>query len=428
MDITKLREQHKELVARARTIQLAADEGQRELNVEEARTFEDLIGQAEQLAERLVREETLAAHEQGTRTSFRTPTRPQPNGGHTVVEPQRFRSFGEQLMAIAQAAQPGARIDPRLVEQRAALGNNESVGTDGGFLVQQDFSSEVWRRVYSTGEVLRRCRRIPISTRANSMKIPAIAESSRATGSRYGGVQAYWMAEADTKTATKATFRYVELNLNKIAAVAYSTDELLDDAPALEAIISEALINEIQFLVEDAIINGDGTGKPLGILQSGAVVSQAQEGAQTATFTVANAAKMYGRLWAPSMTNAVWLMNQDVYQQVLQLSSSNTLAFIEPGRISDAPRGMLFGRPIVPTEYNSTLGTLGDVILADLSQYVIADKGGIQSASSIHVQFLTDQTAFRFVYRVDGQPLWNSVLTPYKGSNTVSPFVTLATH
>jgi HK97 family phage major capsid protein len=429
MDIAKLREQHKDLVARARTLQLTADDAQRELSIEEARDFEDLIGQAEQLAERMVREETLVAHEEGARTSFRQPTRPTPAGEtRTAGEPQRFRSFGEQLLAVARAAEPGSRIDPRLLEQRAATGLNESVGTDGGFLVQQDFASEVWRRVYQTGEVLRRCRRIPISARSNSLKIPAIAETSRATGSRYGGVQAYWLGEADTKTASRPAFRYIELNLNKVAGLAYATDELLDDAPALEAIISEALTNEIQFLVEDAIINGDGAGKPLGILNSGAVVTQAQAGGQTATFTVANAAAMYGRLWAPSMANAVWLMNQDVYQQILQLSAANTLAFIEPGRISDAPRGMLLGRPIVPTEYNSTLGTLGDVILADLTQYVIADKGGIQSASSIHVQFLTDQTAFRFVYRVDGQPLWNSVLTPYKGTSTTSPFVTLATH
>jgi HK97 family phage major capsid protein len=166
MDIAKLREQHKDLVARARTLQLTADDAQRELSIEEARDFEDLIGQAEQLAERMVREETLVAHEEGARTSFRQPTRPTPAGEtRTAGEPQRFRSFGEQLLAVARAAEPGSRIDPRLLEQRAATGLNESVGTDGGFLVQQDFASEVWRRVYQTGEVLRRCRRIPISAR-----------------------------------------------------------------------------------------------------------------------------------------------------------------------------------------------------------------------------------------------------------------------
>ena len=54
------------------------------------------------------------------------------------------------------------------------------------------------------------------------------------------------------------------------------------------------------------------------------------------------------------------------------------------------------------------------------------EKGGIESASSIHVQFLTDETTFRFVYRFDGGPMWSSTLTPFKGSNTQSPFVVLA--
>jgi hypothetical protein len=55
---------------------------------------------------------------------------------------------------------------------------------------------------------------------------------------------------------------------------------------------------------------------------------------------------------------------------------------------------------------------------------VMIDKD-IQAASSIHVQFLTDQVAFRFVYRVDGQPKMAAPLTPYHGTNDLSPFVTL---
>ena len=82
---------------------------------------------------------------------------------------------------------------------------------------------------------------------------------------------------------------------------------------------------------------------------------------------------------------------------------------------------------MIETEYNSTLGTVGDIILADFGEYQMIDKGGIQSASSIHVQFVTDETVFRFVYRVDGQPKWDLPLTPFQGTNSVSPFITLAT-
>ena len=73
-----------------------------------------------------------------------------------------------------------------------------------------------------------------------------------------------------------------------------------------------------------------------------------------------------------------------------------------------------------------TLGTQGDIGLADFSQYLIGDKGGIKVATSIHLRFDYDETAFRFVLRYDGQPWWLSALTPRRGTSTLSPFVVLA--
>ena len=97
------------------------------------------------------------------------------------------------------------------------------------------------------------------------------------------------------------------------------------------------------------------------------------------------------------------------------------------GGVSQAPYASLFGRPVVPIEQCATLGDQGDIIFADLSNYILIDKGGIQSAMSIHVKFIYDESVFRFVYRVDGQPALASPITPYKGTaNTLSPFVTLA--
>jgi len=89
------------------------------------------------------------------------------------------------------------------------------------------------------------------------------------------------------------------------------------------------------------------------------------------------------------------------------------------------PSFTLYGKPFIETEYTAALGTTGDLMLASMSQYQTINKGGIQSASSIHVQFLTAETAFRFIYRIDGQPTWNSALTPKDGGATKSPFVVL---
>ena len=97
------------------------------------------------------------------------------------------------------------------------------------------------------------------------------------------------------------------------------------------------------------------------------------------------------------------------------------------GGYADAPFGTIFGRPVIETEYNPELGTVGDLLLASPSQYALITKGGIQAASSIHIKFDYDETAFRFVFRCDGSPIWASSVEAYSSSDTtISPFVALA--
>ena len=87
----------------------------------------------------------------------------------------------------------------------------------------------------------------------------------------------------------------------------------------------------------------------------------------------------------------------------------------------------LWGRPVLFVEYAETVGTVGDIALVDLSKYRLIRKGGVEQASSMHVYFSTGEQAFRGFYRVDGQAAPRAALTPFKGSNTLSPFVVLAT-
>jgi HK97 family phage major capsid protein len=98
-----------------------------------------------------------------------------------------------------------------------------------------------------------------------------------------------------------------------------------------------------------------------------------------------------------------------------------------PGGLSDAPYGRLMGLPAIAIEQAATLGDVGDIILANFKDgYILAEKGGIKADVSIHVAFLQDESIFRFVLRLDGQPLRASALTPYKGgTSTQSHFVVL---
>ena len=133
-----------------------------------------------------------------------------------------------------------------------------------------------------------------------------------------------------------------------------------------------------------------------------------------------------GAAWVPSRANAAWYGNQELEPLLYTLKVGDKPVYIPAGGLSEAPYATLFGRPLVPLEQCSALGEVGDILLTDISQYMLVDKGGINAQSSIHCRFLYDEEVFRFIYRCDGQPIWNKPITPYKGSATLSPFVTLA--
>ena len=398
-----------------------AEAEDRFLSADEQKEIDTYEAEIRSWDESITRAEKLLAIEPEDRNAEKPETKPTPNKD----EEKRFASFGEQLMAAYRAATPGGQIDERLTN-RAASGLNESTPSDGGFLVQQDFVTELLKRTYETGILASKVKKIPISTNANGLKINAVDEDSRANGSRWGGVQTYWEGEADELAGSKPKFRQMELSLKKLTGLCYATDELLQDAAALESVIRQAFAEEFGFKIDDAILTGSGAGEPLGILASSAVVTVAKETNQTDKITVENLIKMWNRLWSRSRSSAVWYINQELEPYLYTLKIGDKPVYIPAGGLSEKPYGTLFGRPVVPLEQCSAAGDVGDIILADVSQYLLIDKGGVKAASSIHVRFLYDENVFRFIYRVDGQPIWKRPLTPYKGSATVSPFVTLA--
>ena len=345
-----------------------------------------------------------------------------------------FKNMGDQLEAVKQATlTQGRNLAPRLKALNIKqLGANELVGSEGGFLLEPSFVAGLLTPLHDTGPFSSRAAKLSIGPNANGVTVRAVDETNRATGSRWGGIQGYRLAEAGTKLATQPTFRLIELRLKKYAVLVYATEELLQDTTALGGIISQGCSEELDFMINDDILNGLGVGGPLGILNSGALVTVTKEGGQVAdTVVTANIFKMWARMHPRSKSNAVWFINTDVTPQLyglnLTVGTGGMPMYMAPGSLPNAPSGALLGRPVVETEFSPSIGDAGCILLADMSQYVVIDKD-VQAASSIHVQFLTDQVAYRFVYRCDGQPKIAAPLTPYKGTaSTLSPFVALGT-
>jgi HK97 family phage major capsid protein len=315
-----------------------------------------------------------------------------------------FKSIGEQMHAIKDYAtdKGSEEIHNRL---KAAAGSNELVDSEGGFLVQQDFTAELQQNAMETGILASRVSSQEVS--GNGLKWNELDDYDRTKGDH--PVTTYWTPEAGTKTASQADFIRRNMQLEKLIGLYYATDELLEDATGLAGEISSWFGQEFGWQLDEAIFAGDGVGKPT-----------------ADTIVAENVVKMFARMPARFQGGAAWYINQDAWPQLPLMTIGDQPIFLPPTGLIDAPAGMLLGKPIVLLEQSKTVGDLGDIMYGNMAEYKMIRKGGIKADTSIHVKFVTDETAFRFVLRTNGQTKWSKSMTPQNGSNNLSPFVTLA--
>ncbi|CAK0770162.1 putative Phage major capsid protein [Gammaproteobacteria bacterium] len=357
----------------------------------------------------------------------------------TLDEADRpFKSLAEMAFAVKTAAvsakNGSVRMDARLLRiesgMKAAQGANESIPADAGYLIEPTISTELIKPIHEEGPFSSAVRRLPVGSNSNFGYINGIDETSRATGSRWGGVRGYRINEGETITASRPKFRRVNWELHKYAALMYATDELIMDAAQFNAVASQSAGEEIAFMVNDDIVNGLGVGRCQGVLLSPALVTVSyREDVNKISHT--DVLKMWQRMLPRNKKNAKWFCNSDVIPALNALYFTGTTSVLSPFVSYGQDGSMkLFGKEVVETEFNPSLatsgGAAGDLLLADFSDYLFWDKGDVQAATSIHIAFLTDEQAFRFVYRCDGQTAWASPITPYKGSLTQSAFVVLS--
>lgn len=398
-------------------LELAATEN-RDLTDAERERDDAIQARVSQINDELGRIERVL--ESDRETPDATPQSPAPAAG--------FTSMGDFLVAVAQAGMPGGRVDPRLLPAQAGpTGLSSGVPSDGGFLVRRDWSGQLLQRAAEQAQLLPRCFGVPIGAEFDGLELPMVDETSRATGSRWGGVRVYRRAEADTVTASKPKVGKIDLQLEDLMGLAYATNRILRDGVALSAILERAFASEFAFVADDEIFRGNGVGQMLGFQNSPALVTVAAEAAQTAdTVKAENVVKMFARMPARLVGGAAWLINLEVLPQLMVMTLGQQPIFLPGGSIANAPYGLLLGRPIVPIEQASAIGDVGDINFVNLNEYMVITKGGVEAAESMHVRFIYNEMAFRWVYRINGQPLWKTAVTPYKGANTLSPFITLA--
>lgn len=337
----------------------------------------------------------------------------------------RHLALGHFALAV-KAAYSGGGTDPRLMA--AATGAGTQSDSNLGFAVPMEVAPGIEREMYTSGDILSRVDARTVT--GNSIAYNVLAETSRADGSRQGGVLGYWVDEGVAPTASNTQLARIEMKLRKVGAFGVMTDELLSDAVALGGELESAFADELIFQVENKIYRGNGASAPLGFLNAPCLVTVAKETNQTAgTINTTNISKMWARMPSRSKKSAVWLINTEANPTLDEMSQIIGTAGTAPRFVNYDSNGVLTikGRPVVEVEYAEAVGTVGDIALVDLSKYRLIRKGGVEQASSMHVYFSTGEQAFRAFYRVDGQPVPRAAITPFKGTATLSPFIVLAT-
>lgn len=331
-----------------------------------------------------------------------------------VEDAPLWKDEGEFLGAVMKASK--GNVDERLYK---STGQNEATDADGGYLVEHRIGNEIYQAAAQASVLLPKCSTMEIGANANGMKINMVNESARSATTLFGGVRLYSPAEGVAKTAFKQAYTQVDIDLGKLCAVNYVTDELLQDRTALRSFIAGNVGNAFAWVIDDDILHGTTNTALQAIENNAATVQVTVAGANP---TAAELANMYAAMLPGSVNKAEWYMSLSQYVAIMQLENTAGNKLVQPS-YEVSPYGTLFGRPVNVIEQADVDANDTSVMFLDLSQYLVIKKGGIQEATSIHVKFLEDETAFRWVMRIGGAPKLASTITLPDGS-VCSPFVT----
>ncbi len=318
------------------------------------------------------------------------------------------------------AAALSGRHHPGLIQNSMS----ETVSSDGGFLIPSEQATNI-HAVSLENELV-----MPLAfvqpMRSNEIKIPGLVIGNHGA-SLFGGFTASYTAELGTIDENSPKSRAMLLTAKKLTGLIRFSSELNADIPGGMGQIETLCGKGLAWYRDKAFLKGTGAGEPLGILNADCTIEIDPEDGQGAnTLVYENLVKMMARMFAGSFSNSVWVAHQSTIPQLLTLSQAvGTGGDRIPVMKESNGQFSILTRPVLFTEKTEPLGTKGDILLADFSQYIIGLREGMRFDTSIHPLFTTDEILSRLIERHDGQPLWDSPLTLEDGSTTVSPFIIL---
>lgn len=349
-----------------------------------------------------------------------------------AVGGSEFKTFGAMLQAVRGWAKLGIK-DERLrwYNDRDGVVTEakdlvEAVGALGGFLVPPEYIDQLYSIIAEDNFIRQRATIIPM--RRRQINIPILDQTGTTAGVPhwFGGMVFYWAEEATEKTESDPEFRQIELVAHKLIGYTRAADELVEDsAISLDAFLTGEMgfTGGARWMEEYAFLQGTGAGQPLGVINAGATISvpRAADGA----IGFSDLADMMENFLPTG--RGVWIITQSAMSDLIQLSGpAGNASYIWQPNARDGIPGYLLGYPVIWSEKVPRIGEPGDVVLADWRYYLIGDRKAITIESTQFDRWRYDETSWRLVHRVDGQPWLSQPLTYSDGTTQISPFVILS--
>lgn len=359
------------------------DDAKREdgmLSADDVAAYEKMEADIVSLGKEIDILERQAEMEKQLNAPVNTPVREKPDNGAGIKTGRASDAYKNAFWKLMQNNQLSYSVHDTL-----------QIGTDseGGYLVPDEYEATLIDKL--TDENIMRGLATIITSANGDKKIPVVASHG----------EAVWTDEGEEYTESDDEFGTVSLGAHKLSTIIKVSEELLNDSAFnLETYISSEFARRMGAAEELAFINGNGTGKPTGVINTAEVgVTSASANAITTDEII----DLYHSLRTPYRKNAAFLANDSTIKAIRKLKDSNNQYLWQPGLQAGQP-DIILNRPIHTSAYMPEIGGGNKILLfGDLKYYWIADRQG-RSFQRLNELFAKNgQVGFRVFQRVDGK-------------------------
>ena len=351
---------------------------------EDAKTYADMEKKVSNFTKEIERMQSMGAMEREMAKPMSEPLTSQPMQTENNAKPKKTgRASNEYKEGVLQALRSNFRQVSNVLQ--------EGVDTAGGYLVPEEYDKRLIDGL--TEENIMRTLGTTITT-SGEHKINIAGAKPAAS----------WIEEGGALVFEDASFDQIILDAHKLHVAIKVTDELLyDNAFNLESYILTQFSKALANAEENAFLNGDGVGKPLGIFAENGGGQVAITTNTQSSITADEIINLVHSLKRPYRKNAKFIMNDQTIALIRKLKDNNGAYLWQPSLQAGEP-DRLFGYPVYTSAYVPTVAAGKPVIaFGDFSYYNIGDRG-VRSFDQLRELFAGNgMVGFLAKERVDGK-------------------------